>query len=157
MEKDLIFMREALSLAAEAASSGEVPVGALVVRSGEVIARGRNRVEERQSALAHAELLALEEASAVTGNWRLSDCTLYVSLEPCTMCASAIRLSRLSRVVYGAPDLRLGGFGSFLDLSSATLYGQPPEIVGGVLAEESARALRVFFQARRKENVSDRE
>ncbi|MCB0330862.1 MAG: nucleoside deaminase [Bdellovibrionales bacterium] len=144
-------MKKALELATEASDRGEVPVGALVVADGQLVAESGNRVEEELSALAHAEMLVLQDAAKKLRNWRLNGCTLYVTLEPCAMCASAIRLSRVSRVVYGAHDVRLGGFGTFIDLSSQSVFGPTPEITSGVLAEESAALLKGFFQKRRED------
>jgi tRNA(adenine34) deaminase len=148
-EKDASFMKEALRLAQEAAARGEVPVGAVLVRENQIIASHSNSVEADPSVTSHAELGVLRIGAEKCQNWRLSDCTLYVTLEPCIMCASAIRLSRVSRLVYGAPDLRLGGFGSYVDISKDTVFGPPPEIVSGVMQEESAYLLREFFRERR--------
>ena len=116
MPDDLMFMQQALVLAEQAAALGEVPVGAVIVRDGQVIASGFNRRETGHSATAHAELSAIEEACRMLGRWRLSDCTLYVTLEPCPMCAGAIINSRLKRVVYGAKDEKAGACGSVVDL-----------------------------------------
>lgn len=149
-ERDISFMKEALMLAQEAASRSEVPVGAVIVREGQIIARSSNTVEADPSVTSHAELQVLREAAKRCKNWRLTECTLYVTLEPCLMCASAIRLSRIPRIVYGAPDLRLGGFGSYRDISKDTVFGPLPEIVSGVLEDEAARLLREFFRERRE-------
>lgn len=144
-------MREALVLAEEAARDGEVPVGALVVHdSGTVVSRARNEVEESHDATAHAELLALRRASQHFGRWRLSDCTLYVTLEPCPMCAGALRLARLKRIVFGATDPRMGAFGSLVELSQTAHLGPPIETSSGILAEECGAILKEFFQERRK-------
>ena len=150
---DRAWMRLALEEAKAAAALGEVPVGALVVRSGELIAKAHNRRETGKSALAHAECLAIDEACKTLGGWRLHECELYVTLEPCPMCAGAIINSRLLRVVYGARDPKAGCCGSVTDLF-ALPFNHRPEAVGGVLEEECAGALRAFFQAKRKGAVN---
>lgn len=143
------FMREALALAAEAADAGEVPVGAVVVRHCEIVGRGRNRREGGGGAAAHAEIEAITEACRTLGGWRLSGCELYVTLEPCPMCAGAVVNARLDRVVYGAHDARGGALGGLFDLTSYPL-GCRPLILGGVLESECTALLRDFFAARRK-------
>lgn len=148
-DADIAYMRLALALAREAASEGEVPVGALIVRQSEIIAATRNRREKGKSALLHAELEAIGIACEKLGGWRLTDTTLYVTLEPCPMCAGAIINARIPRVVYGAGDPRAGAFGSMLDLRNYPL-GHRPKIVRGVLREECAALLRDFFRAKRK-------
>ena len=150
---DRAWMRLALEEAKAAAALGEVPVGALVVRSGELIAKAHNRRETGKSALAHAECLAIDEACKTLGGWRLHERELYVTLEPCPMCAGAIINSRLRRVVYGARDPKAGCCGSVTDLF-ALPFNHRPEAVGGVLEEECAGALRAFFQAKRKGAVN---
>ena len=150
---DRAWMRLALEEAKAAAALGEVPVGALVVRSGELIAKAHNRRKTGKSALAHAECLAIDEACKTLGGWRLHECELYVTLEPCPMCAGAIINSRLLRVVYGARDPKAGCCGSVTDLF-ALPFNHRPEAVGGVLEEECAGALRAFFQAKRKGAVN---
>ena len=145
------FMREALSLAEEAFSAGEVPVGAVVVKGGKVIGRGRNRREEHQSVLGHAELEAMEQAAKVLGSWRLTGCTLYVTLEPCPMCAGAILNAHLPRVVFGACDPKSGAAGSLVDLLHLPGCFQP-EVSGGILEAECSQALRDFFRALRQGN-----
>jgi tRNA(adenine34) deaminase len=147
--EDEQWMREALAEAAGALSSGEVPVGAVVVRDGEVIARGSNRTVRDQDATTHAEMQALRAASASSGTWRLEGCTLYVTLEPCAMCAGAIVLARVSRVVFGAWDDKAGMAGSVGDLLRHPRLNHQPEVLGGVLAEECGSLLREFFLARR--------
>lgn len=149
MQRDEQFMRIALGQAEKAAGEGEVPVGAVIVRGGEVVSAAYNRRETGRSALAHAELLAIEEACRALGGWRLWECALYVTLEPCPMCAGAAINSRLRRVVFGAYDPKAGCCGSVLDLFSAP-FNHHPEITGGILAEESAALLRAFFRERRK-------
>ncbi|MDD5296518.1 MAG: tRNA adenosine(34) deaminase TadA [Rhodocyclaceae bacterium] len=143
------FMREAMTLAREAAVCGEVPVGALVVRGGEIVGRGFNAPISRHDATAHAEIMALRDASANLGNYRLPGCTLYVTLEPCAMCAGAIMHARIGRVVYGARDPKTGVHGSILDLFAETRLNHHAEVEGGVLAEECGRLLSDFFAARR--------
>lgn len=147
-------MRYALEEAREAATAGEVPVGALVVRGGEVIARAANRTLRDQDPTAHAEILALREAAAVVGSWRLDGCTLYVTLEPCAMCAGAIVLARIDRLVFGAWDEKAGMAGSVGDLVRHPRLNHRPEVRGGLLAEESSALLRDFFAARREPKSS---
>lgn len=147
-EEDERFMAQALAAAVEAAADGEVPVGAVVVSDGRVIGRGRNRTEATRQAVAHAELEALRKASAAVGDWRLSGCTLYVTLEPCPMCAFAAVLSRLGRVVYGAADPKFGGCGSVVDVPAAP-FNHRLAVRGGVLADECAALLQEFFRGRR--------
>lgn len=149
MERDERFMRRALELAAEAAAEGEVPVGAVIVRGDEVIAEGRNRREVGKQALAHAEIEAIYHACAMLGGWRLSGCTLYVTLEPCPMCAGAIINARLDRVVYGTADPKAGSCGSLTDLF-AMPFNHQPQCVSGVLEEDCAAALREFFRTLRQ-------
>ena len=148
MPEDLLFMKEALALAEQAAALGEVPVGAVVVKDGKIIASGFNRRETGPSATAHAELSAIEEACRVLQRWRLSDCTLYVTLEPCPMCAGAIINARLKRVVYGAKDEKAGACGSVVDLFEMG-FNHRPVLKSGVLAEECGALLSRFFQALR--------
>lgn len=144
MMKDEIFMAEAMALAKEALDAGEVPVGALIVKDGEVIARGRNDREEKNSPLGHAEVNAISAAAKQLGDWRLSGCTLYVTLEPCSMCAGAIINSRIDRVVYAAADEAAGCFGSVINM--AHLPGVAPiKISAGPLAEQSRELLAKFF------------
>ena len=147
-EQDIFYMREALALAREAAKADEVPVGALVVFRGEIIARARNRRETDRLATHHAEIVAIEEACRFRGGWRLPECTLYVTLEPCPMCGGAIVNARLPRIVFGAYDRRAGAFGSALDLNAAGLNHRP-EVVGGVLADECAEVLTSYFRKKR--------
>ena len=147
-EADEYFMREAMRLAREAAERDEVPVGAIAVRDGKIIARASNTREESKCATHHAELLAIEESCRVLGGWRLPGVTLYVTMEPCCMCAGAIINARIPRVVYGAPDLRFGAFGSLIDLANIPL-NHKPEVVGGVLGEECAAILTDYFRAKR--------
>lgn len=137
-------MQQALMLAAEAAAEGEVPVGAVVVKDGAVVGRGRNRRELGKNALAHAEIEAIDEACRTLGGWRLSGCELYVTLEPCPMCAGAVINARIPRLVYGAKEPVTGSCGSVLNLFEER-YGFHPAIYGGVLGEECADLMRAFF------------
>ncbi len=148
-ECDKYFMREALRLADEAAEYGEVPVGCVIVYGGEVIARGRNAREQEKNALCHAEIAAIDEACRVRGGWRLSGCTLYVTLEPCPMCSGAILNARVDRVVYGAKDSNMGALGSVLNMCSYPL-GKRPDVTSGVLADECSGRLRSFFSSLRR-------
>ena len=143
--EDREYMEEALALAREAAREGEVPVGCVIVRDGVIVGRGRNRREQARSALSHAELEAIQDACRTLGGWRLWDCTLYVTLEPCPMCAGAIINARIPRVVFGARDDKAGSCGSVCDLFSMT-YNHPPQAVPGVLEEDCAQVLRDFFK-----------
>lgn len=144
-----VWMAAALEEAKKAGKAGEVPVGAVVVREGKIIARGRNRRETEDSALGHAELDAIAGACRALGGWRLSGCALYVTLEPCCMCAGACLNARLERVVYGAADGAAGCLGSRVNLFAMELGPPPPGIVPGVLEEECAALLREFFAGRR--------
>lgn len=146
---DLHWMAAALEEASAAASAGDVPVGAIVVRDGKVIARASNRTVRDQNPTAHAELLAIRAAASATGAWRLEDSTLYVTLEPCAMCAGAIVLARLDRVVFGAWDEKAGMAGSVGDLLRHPRLNHRPEVLGGVRADASAECLRLFFDRRR--------
>jgi len=147
---DEVFMREALEEARQAAVVDEVPVGAVVVHRGLVIARAHNRRELDQDPTAHAEILALRDAAEALGTWRLEACTLYVTLEPCFMCAGAVVNGRVARLVFGAPDPKAGAVGSLADVPGDTRLNHRPEVVGGVLAEECGRILKEFFAERRR-------
>ena len=142
---DSAYMDEALALAAEAAAEGEVPVGCVIVRQGQIVGRGRNRRETAKTALGHAEIEAIADACRNLGGWRLWDCTLYVTLEPCPMCAGAIVNARIPKVVYGAADRKAGSCGSVCDLFSMN-FNHHPEVISGVREEECAALLRQFFQ-----------
>lgn len=148
MITDIDFMKEALLEAKKAAEIGEVPIGAVIVRNGEIIARAHNERETKKDATRHAEIIAIERACAALHGWRLIGCELYVTLEPCPMCAGAIVNSRIVRVIYGASDLRAGAFGSILDLNSYPL-NHKPEIIKGVLAEECLAPIQEFFRNKR--------
>ena len=147
---DLYFMGEALALAREAAAEGEVPVGCVIVRGDEIVGRGRNRREKDKSALAHAEIEAIGEACARLGGWRLWECTLYVTLEPCAMCAGAILNARIPRVVYGASDKKFGAVGSVCSLFSME-FNHHPTVEAGIREEEAAQLMTEFFQKLRLE------
>ena len=153
---DEAFMRQALALAAEAAADGEVPVGCVITLGDTVVGRGRNRREKGKSALAHAELEAIADACGTLGGWRLWQCTLYVTLEPCPMCAGAILNAHLPRVVYGAKDPKSGAAGSLVDLLHLPGCFQP-EVLCGVLEEDCAGALRAFFRALRQRRASEKD
>jgi tRNA(adenine34) deaminase len=144
------WMREAMAEARVAEAHGDVPIGAVVVVDGEVVARGRNERELAHDPTAHAEVLALRDAAAAIGDgWRVTGATLYVTLEPCTMCAGAIVLSRIPRVVFGAFDPKAGACGSVLSVLDRPELNHRPEVTGGVLEPECAEQLRAFFRARR--------
>ena len=143
------YMAQALTLAREAAAAGEVPVGCVIVREGQVVGRGRNRREERQRTSSHAEMEAIAQANEVLGTWRLEDCALYVTLEPCPMCAGAILNARIPRVWYGARDEAFGACGGVLNLFMED-FPNRPALVGGVLAEECRALLADFFSRLRK-------
>ena len=146
-----LYMREALALAREAAAAGEVPVGCVIVRNGEVVGRGRNRREEKQATSSHAEMEAIAQANAALGSWRLDGCTLYVTLEPCPMCTGAILNARVSRVFYGARDPAMGACGGVINLCMED-FPNRPALVGGILAEECQALLTAFFRNLRKES-----
>ena len=142
------YMRQALQLAREAARAGEVPVGCVIVHRGEIIGRGRNRREEKQSTLSHAEMEAIGEANRAAGSWRLEDCTLYVTLEPCPMCAGAILNARIPWVYYGARDRAMGACGGVLNLFMEDFPARPA-LVGGVLGAACQAELTAFFRSLR--------
>ena len=143
-------MQEALALAREAAAAGEVPVGCVIVRQGAIVGRGRNRREERQAVSSHAEMEAMAQANTVLGTWRLDDCELYVTLEPCPMCAGAILNARIPRVYYGARDETFGACGGVLNLFMED-FPHRPALVGGILAEDCRAVLAEFFASLRKD------
>ncbi len=147
-KEDIKYMRRALTLAKKAALADEVPVGALIVQEGKIISRAYNKRETLKSPTAHAEFIAIEKASKKLGGWRLPGCTLYVTLEPCPMCAGAIVNSRIPRVVFGAPDPKAGAFGSVYDLAEGKL-NHTPQIVSGVLQEECGGILSEYFKSKR--------
>jgi len=149
VERDETWMSQALAAAREAMPHGDVPVGAVIVRKGAVIARTANRTVRDQDPTAHAELLAIRDASLELGNWRLEGCTLYVTLEPCAMCAGAIVLARLDRVVFGAWDDKAGMVGSVADLLRHPKLNHRPEVLAGISAPECSALLQEFFAAKR--------
>ncbi|MDK2784514.1 MAG: tRNA(adenine34) deaminase [Bacillota bacterium] len=149
--EDEHYMRRALELAREAAARGEVPVGAIVVRNGEIIAEGSNRREEDKDPTAHAELLAIRAAARALGGWRLTGTTLYVTLEPCAMCAGAIVLARVGRLVYGADDPKGGAVRTLYRLVEDERLNHRVQVTPGILAEECGKVLRDFFRRRREE------
>ena len=143
------YMRQALDLAREAAARGEVPVGCVIVQGDRVVGRGRNRREEKQHTQSHAEMEAIRQANEALGSWRLDECTLYVTLEPCPMCAGAILNARIPRVYYGARDREMGACGGVLNLFMED-FPQRPALVGGILKEECREVLTDFFRQLRK-------
>jgi tRNA(adenine34) deaminase len=147
--RDEYFMRLALREAERALEHDDVPIGAVVVHEGEVIGAGRNERELRQDPTAHAEMIALREASRALSSWRLMDAVLYITLEPCAMCAGAIVLARVSRVVFGATDPKAGAAGSVLDVLGEPRLNHRPEVAGGLLADDAAALLQDFFGDRR--------
>jgi tRNA(adenine34) deaminase len=154
-EIDASFMQQALRLAEKAFKTGEVPVGAIVVQGGRIIARAYNQVELLKDATAHAEMLAVTQAEAAVGDWRLNECDLYVTKEPCPMCAGALVHVRMRRVVFGCADLRGGAAGGLLNLLQNPSLNHRCEITPGVLSEQSAALLQSFFRSRRKANGGD--
>ena len=148
------YMRQALALAREAAECGEVPVGCVIVRDGQVIGRGRNRREEKQHTGSHAEMEAICQANEALGTWRLDDCTLYVTLEPCPMCAGAILNARIARVYYGARDSAFGACGGVTNLFMEQ-FPNRPALVGGILAEECQAVLADFFNGLRQKRQGE--
>ena len=148
-ESDIVFMREALRLAEQAAQAGEVPVGAVVVKDGQIVGRGSNAPISKHDPTAHAEIAALRDAAQYLGNYRLVGCELFVTLEPCVMCVGAMFHARIGRVVYGARDPKTGAAGSVLDLFDEARLNHHAEIQGGLLAEECGKVLSEFFALRR--------
>lgn len=149
------FMQKALELARESALDGEVPVGAVIVKGDEIVGTGRNRREYGKNALYHAEIEAIDNACKALGGWRLWQCDMYVTLEPCPMCAGAIINSRIKTVYYGANDLKAGSFGSVADFNTLP-YNHKPEIVSGVMQDEARDMLTDFFKGLREKKKSDK-
>ena len=149
---DKKFMEMALKEARKAKEIGEVPIGAVIVKNGEVIARGYNKRESLKNPLAHAEILAIDEASKILDSWRLLDCTMYVTIEPCAMCAGAIVNSRIERLVIGAMDPKMGACGSVVDLVRHEKFNHRVELVSGVLEEECSGIMKDFFRELRNRN-----
>jgi tRNA(adenine34) deaminase len=154
--QDEFFMREAIEEAKKAEKLAEVPIGAVLVYKGEIISRAHNLRECQQNAVAHAELLAIEQACKKLGTWRLEDATLYVTLEPCPMCSGAIILSRIKKVVYGAPDPKGGCAGTLMNLLQDSRFNHQCEVTNGVLGEECGQLLSTFFRALREKRKLER-
>lgn len=152
VEEDIKFMRVAIEEAEKAGNQLEVPIGAVVVLNGEIIAKAHNLRESEQSAIAHAELRAIDEACRKLGTWRLEEAVLYVTLEPCPMCSGAIILSRIKRVVFGASDPKAGCAGTFMNLLTDERFNHQSEVTSGVLAKECGEMLSTFFKELRKRN-----
>jgi tRNA(adenine34) deaminase len=150
---DLDYLQAAIAEAEAAERAGEVPVGAVLVHEGAILARGNNRVLRDNDPTAHAEIVALRAAGVALGNYRLEDCTLYVTLEPCAMCAGAILHARIARLVYGAPDPKAGACGSVLSVMNHPQLNHKVEVVSGLLAEECGALLTNFFRARRQSRI----
>ncbi len=150
MDKDIEYMREALKEAELAKLEDEVPIGCVIVKDGRIIARGHNQRDKSHNPLGHAETLAIKAASEVVGDWQLVDCTLYVTIEPCIMCSGAIIQSRIKRVVYGAPDIKGGAFGSSINILEANNINHHPEVTKGVLEEECSLIIKNYFKSKRK-------
>jgi tRNA(adenine34) deaminase len=148
-QPDVFYMQSALRCAHKAAVADEVPIGAVIVRNGEVIGRAWNQVEMLKDATAHAEMLAITQAEAAVGDWRLNECDLYVTKEPCPMCAGAIVLARLRRVIFGCSDSKGGAAGGWINLLQSDVLNHRCEVTSGVLGEESAALLRQFFGKKR--------
>lgn len=148
-------MQKALELAKISAAEGEVPVGAIIVKGDKIVGTGRNRREYGKNALYHAEIEAIDNACKTLGGWRLWECDMYVTLEPCPMCAGAIINSRIKTVYYGASDLKAGSFGSVVDFNSLP-YNHKPEIVSGVMQDEAREMLSDFFKGLREKKKSDK-
>ena len=146
-------MAEAIKEAQYSEAQGDVPVGAVAVCKGKIIARGRNRKEANQDPSAHAEIETIREAAKKLGRWRLNDVTLYVTMEPCPMCAGAILQARIGTVVFGAWDVNWGAFGSKTDLLKEGAFNHTPEIIGGICEKECAKLTEIFFRRRRKETL----
>lgn len=149
-QRDERFMAVALQEAAQAASLGEVPVGAVIVRDGKIIARGKNERETKKDPAAHAEIVAIRKAGKKLGRWNLSDCDLFVTLEPCVMCSGAIVYARIARVYYGADDLRFGCCGTIMNLVADPRLNHRAETEGGIIQEECLEPIRAFFREKRK-------
>ena len=149
MTQDEIFMKEALKEAAKARKKDEVPIGAIIVHNNKIIAKGHNLRETKHDALGHAEIIAIRKANKKLKSWRLVDCTIYVTVEPCSMCAGAILQSRIDRIVYGTEDIKGGALGSSYNLFEQKNINQIPEIESGVLKEECSQIIKDFFKKKR--------
>ena len=155
MKDDIYYMKQAISRAKAAAKVGEVPIGAVLVKDGEVISSGRNMREKKKNALLHAELVAIDRGCKALGAWRLEDCTLYVTMEPCPMCAGAIINSRIKRVVFGCYDKKAGVYGSVIDLQEYP-FNHYYDVEGGVMEEDCARLLSDFFASLRLKKQAEK-
>ena len=149
MDKDIEFMKEALKEAELARLEDEVPIGCVIVKDDQIIARGHNQRDKSHNPLGHAETLAIQKAAEVLNDWQLVDCDLYVTIEPCLMCAGAIIQSRIRRVIYGAPDFKGGAFGSSLNVLDASNINHRPEVIKGVLEEECSTIIKDYFKSKR--------
>ena len=149
MTQDEIFMKEALKEAAKARKKDEVPIGAIIVHNNKIIAKGHNLRETKNDALGHAEIIAIRKANKKLKSWRLVDCTIYITVEPCSMCAGAILQSRIGRIVYGTEDIKGGALGSSYNLFEQKNINHIPEIEGGVLKEECSQIIKDFFKKKR--------
>ena len=149
-QADIDYMQQAIALAQQAAEQGEVPVGAIIVKDGAIIGKGSNTPIDTHDPTAHAEIIAMRDAAQRIGNYRLVDCTLYVTLEPCAMCTGAMQHARIARVVYGASDAKTGACGSVVDLMAEAKLNHHAVVEGGVLAGECGSLLSTFFKARRQ-------
>ena len=156
MEKDEKFMKIALKEANKSFQLDEVPVGVVIVKDDKIIARGHNLRETKQDPTGHAEIIAIKKASKKLKSWRLIDCTIYVTLEPCSMCAGAIMWSRIKRVVYGAKDIKGGAIGSSFNLFEQKGINHKPEVTSGVLENEASRLLKDFFKIKRQKELKQR-
>ena len=149
MDKDIEYMKEALKEAELAKLEDEVPIGCVIVKDDQIIARSHNQRDKTNNPLGHAETLAIKKASEVVGDWQLVDCTLYVTIEPCIMCAGAIIQSRIKKVVYGAPEYKGGAFGSSINILEANNINHHPEVIKGVLEEECSSIIKDYFKNKR--------
>ena len=150
MNKNEIYMLEALKEAELAKLEDEVPIGCVIVKDDQIIARSHNQRDKTNNPLGHAETLAIKKASEVLGDWQLVDCDLYVTIEPCIMCGGAIIQSRIRRVIYGAPDLKGGAFGSSINILQANNINHHPEVISGVLEERCSTIIKDYFRSKRK-------
>lgn len=154
LEEKEAFMREALKEAEKSLAKEEIPIGCVIVKDGEIIGRGHNAREQEQQAILHAEMMAIQEANARVGNWRLLDCTLFVTIEPCVMCSGAIGLARVPQVIYGAKNPKFGAAGSLYDILSDERLNHRVMVEMGVLEEECAGIMQNFFRNRRQKEKS---
>ena len=150
MEKIIEYMSEALKEAQLASLEDEVPIGCVIVKDDQIIARAHNQRETTNNPLGHAETLAIKKASEILNDWQLVDCDLYVTIEPCIMCAGAIIQSRIRKVIYGAPDFKGGAFGSSIDILSANNINHRPEIIKGIMENECSEIIKTYFKSKRK-------